>query len=267
MKEQVKNYMGGAIIIALLVLSYAAVKYVGTYDKSIEPSTFRSFSASGEGKVVAIPDIAQFSFSVVTEGGLDIGKSQEDNVNKSNAIIDFFKSNGIDAKDIKTTGFNINPKYEYYSCPSRYTYDSSATPVPCPPPKIVGYTITQSVTIKVRKMDKAGEMLSGAVDRGANNVSGLSFTVDEPDKYQNQAREEAIAKAKEKAKAVAKAGGFGVGRLLGIEEGGYQPYYDRYYGMAGDMKAMEASAPAPAPSIEPGSQEITVNVTLRYEIR
>jgi len=101
------------------------------------------------------------------------------------------------------------------------------------------------------------------VQNGANDISQLSFTIDDPTAVQDQARNEAITKAKEKALAVTQAGGFKIGRLLSIEEG-YTPYY-KYE----TMKAMggENAPLAAVPTIERGSQEITVTMTLRYEIK
>ena len=143
--------------------------------------------------------------------------------------------------------------------PSPYSSEATA----CPPPEIVGYTVQQTVSVKVRDFSKVGSLLSEVVQSGANSVSQLSFTLDDPTEVQNQARAEAIQKAKDKAKSIAKAGRFDLGRLLSIEEGeGYYPVYK--YGLGGaESMAMDA---APAPTIQPGSQDIQVTVTLRYEI-
>ena len=123
----------------------------------------------------------------------------------------------------------------------------------------------QTVSVKVRDFGKAGEILSGVAANGANSVSSLSFTIDDPTEVQANARTKAIVKAKAKARDIAKAGGFSVGRLLSLEEGGYAPpipYYRKVYGMGGEGDAVQI-----APPIEPGSQDVTVTVTLRYEIR
>lgn len=259
MTDRIKNYLGVAIIIALLVFSVSIWSYVRSYSKSIEPSSFRSFSVSGEGEVVTIPDVAQFTFSVLTEGGKDIAGLQKMNTEKMNAAIDFVKSNGVEEKDIKTQSYNLGPRYQYFSCPR-----ATEAPSPCPPAEIVGYKITQVVLIKVRDFSKIGNIFSGVVESGANSVSNLNFTIDDPTEVQDKARAEAITKAKAKAASVAKAGGFRLGRLLSIEErGGFQPipYYARALelGIGGDVAA--------APTIEPGSQEVKVTVTLRYEIQ
>lgn len=264
MDEKIKNYLGIAIIIGVFALAYAAINYVGTYSKSIEPSAFRSFSASGEGKITAIPDIAQFTFSVITEGGKDpegkqasygagISKLQKENTEKTNKIIEFVKSQGIESKDIKTQNYNLNPRYQYFNCPVPLR---DGKPEICPPPEITGYTITQTVLIKIRNFEKISIILSGAVENGANSVSELSFNVDDPTILQDQAREQAIKKAKEKALSIAKASDFKIGRLLSIDEGGYPVKFGG-----------EISRALLSPTIEPGSQEITATITLRYEIK
>lgn len=256
MNNKIKNYLGVAIIIVLLILAYTAVSYVKTYSQSIQPSSFRSFSVSAEGKVVAVPDVAQFSFGVKTEGGLNIADLQTENTKKVNEAINFVKSNGVDSKDIKTANYSLDPRYQYYSCPK-----SGGA---CPPPEIVGYTVSQTVLVKIRDFKKIGDILAGVVKNGANEVSSLSFTIDDQTLVQDQARNEAIAKAKVRAQAVAKAGGFHLGRLLSIEENTTPIYYGYETMKAAGIGGGAVSAPTPA--IEAGSQEVTVTMILRYEI-
>lgn len=255
MEDKMKNYLAIAIILAIFIFAGGYLSYVNSYSKSIDPSSMRSFSVSGEGKITAIPDIAQFTFSVITQGKKDIANLQKDNTEKTNKVIAFLKTQNIDAKDIKTQNYNLEPRYQYYDC------DRASSVSPCPPPEIVGYTITQTVSVKIRDFAKIGGVLAGVVDNGANSVSQLSFTIDDETLVENQARNEAIAKAKAKAESVAQAGGFRIGRLLSIEEG-YTPYYA--YDMGGGIKAESSIA---APVIEPGSQEVIVSVILRYEIQ
>lgn len=259
MTEKLKHYLGVAMIVAMLMVAGAAWRYAASYADYGNPGGFRSFSVSAEGKAVAIPDVAKFSFSVITEGGKDVGILQTDNTAKMNRVIEFVKSNGVEAKDIKTEGYSIEPRYRNYTCDVN-ELDGTRE---CPPPEIYGYTIRQNVSVKVRDFTKIGDILSGIVDQGANSVSGLTFTIDDPTVLQAGARAEAIEKAKNKAKELAKAGGFRVGRLLSISEGGYYPVYERAlsYSMGGD------AAKAPSPTIEPGSQEVVVSVNLSYEIK
>ena len=257
MTDKLKNYLGWVIIIVLVVLAGAAWRYSGAYARSIQPGSFRSFAASGQGRVVIVPDVAEFSFSVLTEGALDIGKLQSDNTNKINQAIDFLKQQGIEEKNIKTAGYNLSPRYQTGFCREL-----------CPPPSIVGYSINQTVEVKILKDSfvKIGDILAGVVKQGANSVSQLNFTVDDRLAAENEARSEAIVQAKMKARNVAKAAGFSLGELLSIEEGFND--FPRFYGLESSKMGMggDMVASVPAPVVEPGSQEIVVNVTLRYEI-
>ncbi len=286
MNSTLKNTIAVLGAVVALVLAYAAVSYVTSYGKSIQPSSFRSFSVSAEGKSVSIPDVAQFSFQVITEGGKDLTDLQTKNTEAMNNAIDFVKGQGVDAKDIKISSYNVNPRYENYNCydaPAELDYmekssvssgsSSGVATAPavaermvktCPPPAIAGYTITQSVAVKIRDFKKISNIMSGVVTNGANQIGSLFFTTDDPTTPQDKARAEAIAKAKVKAEAMAKAGGFKIGRLLGITDGSYSPYaaYRSYdaVGLASDAKAESV------PTIEPGSQETSISVTLQYEI-
>ena len=247
------NKLGVSIIIVIFIIALTALSFVRSYGNSVDV-TGRTFTVQGEGKIVAVSDIAQFNFGVSTEGGKGISGLKEDNAKKINSIIDFLKSKDVDAKDIKTTMFNISPRYNNTYC----TYNA-----PCPALEIIGYSINQSVTIKVRDLDKVGELLDGVVANGANNVSGLTFMVDDQDEFEKEAREEAIEEARDKAKDIAKAGKFRLGKLVSINENGYSPVMPyRSFDMAkagigggGEVK------------IEAGSQEIVINVTMQYEIR
>jgi uncharacterized protein len=290
MNQTVKNVLGIAAVIVVLALGYSAVSYVGSYGKAIQPSSFRSFSVTGDGKATAIPDVAEFSFQIISQGGTDLAGVQQTNTDKTNKAIEFVKSKGVADKDIKTQYYNVDPRYQTYSCrttPLPIIFNSlqsnqgapSIAPTPgiaqapgsiaqvCPPSTIVGYTITQSVDVKIRDFKTIGDIMSGVVTAGANQVGSLNFTLDDPTSAQDQARAQAIMKAKAKAQAIAQAGGFTVGRLLSVQDGGYNPYtnYNSYAPSAMGMGGAVDKA-VPAPSIQPGSQDVNVTVTMQYEI-
>lgn len=250
------------MIISLLLLALSAWFYVQTYSRMVEPGGYRSFAVSGDGKAVAVPDVAEFTFSVLTEGGQDLASLQADNTKKANAAIAYLKQQGLAEKDIQTSQYNVSPRYENSNCGLGPLGFQATT---CPPPTIIGYTIEQTVTVKARDFTKVGTMLAGVMAAGANTVSRLNFTVDDPTAVESQARAEAIKKAKVKAEEIAAAGGFRLGRLISINEnnpGG--PYYDK--AMVLGMSAAPSVAASPPPTIQPGSNEVSVNVTLQYEI-
>ncbi|MBC8464943.1 MAG: SIMPL domain-containing protein [Parcubacteria group bacterium] len=265
MNLSIKNTLAVTGSIALVAIAITGLMIANTYGKSVEPSSYRSFSVSGEGTAYGIPDVATFSVGVTTEGGTNLGALQEENTEKINAIIAFLKDNGVAKEDITTSSYNVSPRYQYYRCDASYDYGASSIE-PCPPADIVGYTINQRVSVKARDFEVIGTLLSGVVDAGANSVSSLSFEIDDADSVESEARAEAITKARAKAEAVAQAGGFSVGRILDIYENSTYPRYDYAYtedsvgfGMGGNTKV--------APTIEPGSEEVNVNVTIRFEIK
>lgn len=260
MNPLLKNLLGLALIVSLGGALYLGFLITKTYDRSSEPTNFRSFTVQGEGKAVGVPDIASFSFEVITEGDTDLAALQSENAEKMNKALDFVTKKGVDKKDIKTAQYSIQPRYESTVC------DYSVRGSVCPPAAIVGYTVQQTTYVKIRDFKLISPLLSGVVEGGANSVSGLQFSIDESDALENTARAEAIKKAQEKAASIAEAGGFKLGRLLEISEnnGGYTPYYARTAMMDVGGGAKEASV---APVIEAGSQEINSSVSLKYEIQ
>jgi len=259
MNEHIKNYLGIAGTAALAMLTILLV--VGVYatytiTQSVDPAQYRTFTVSAEGEIQSTPDIAEFSFSVITEGGTDVAKLQEENTTKANDMVALVKEAGVEDKDIKTSNYSVTPRYQYYRCNNGDV---------CPPSEIVGYTVSQTVSVKVRNFETIGTMLAGVAEKGANSIYGPSFSLDDPEEARAEARAEAIEKAKKKAEELAKAGGFRIGKLLSIDEGG--GYYPTQY--RADSMAVEAYGidGAVEPKIEPGSQDVSVTVTLRYQIK
>ena len=231
-----------SIIVGILILSFSALWYVYEYSKS-KPQ-LRTFTVSGEGKEIVIPNIAEIRIGVITEGK-DLKILQKENTEKINKIINFLKEKGIEEKDIQTENYSIDPKYDYSK----------------PPYKIVGYAINQNLKVKIRDLDKIGEILSEIVNYGANSVSGPNFTIDDKEVYLEKAREKAIKNAKEKAEKIAKTAGFKLGRIISIYE---STPYEPYPVMLREMGSIEEIS---KPQIEPGSQEIKVQVNITFEIK
>lgn len=252
MNTKLRNYLGASFMLLSLTAAIGIVAFLVNYSQSVQPG--RTFSASGTGEAVGVPDVARVTASVLTQGGKDISSLQSQNTQKANAIISFLESQGVQSKDIQTQSYNLEPRYAYYNC----TGGGSS----CPPPTITGYTITQGVQIKIRDFSKIGGILTGAVSNGANTISQLSFTLDSSSTLalEDQARGEAITEAKTRALAIAEEGGFRLGKLVSINVSysGEQPPVP-VYGMG--------VASVDAPNIQPGSEKITTDATLTYEIK
>ena len=225
------------------------------------PAT-NTVTVSGEGEVFAVPDIATFSVSVQEEAK-EVQDAQESATKKTNEIIAYLKQQGIEERDIRTTDYNVYPQYDYIQSVCREGI--------CPPGRqeLRGYQVSQTLAIKVRDTDKAGELLSGVGSRGANNVSGLSFTIDDEDALQAEARGMAIDDARAKAAELAKQLNVRLVRVVVFYEdsGGYYPPIA--YGMGGDsaFTRAEMAMAAPAPDIPVGENKIVIRVNVTYEIR
>ncbi len=256
-EDCVKNTVRIAIIAGIAIASYGIISAVRTYSNSISPSQYKTFSVQGEGKVETKPDIAKFLISVVTEGGTTaLADTQSKNAEKTNAVISFVKEEGVTEADIKTSNYSIEPKYDYPKC----VYTSVDTI--CPSQRLVGYIVRNTVEVKVRDFSKISDLMSGVVAKGANNLSGPSFDIDEPENVKAQARDLAIQKAKEKAETIAKAAGIRIGKIIAVNEdsNGYYPY------QSAKMDSAYVGRGA-SPVIEAGSQEVTALMTLTFEIK
>ncbi len=229
----------------LIITGLFSIKAINRYEDSLAAT--RTISIGAEGKITAVPDIAVVSFSEVTEGK-DPEKIADENNKKINAAIDLVKEEGIDAKDIKTTAYNLYPLYEYDE-------DKRAT-------FISGYTLTQTIQLKIRDFSKIGKILGALPTLGINQIGTLSFDVDDQDKYLNDARKIAFEKAFAKAREMAKQNKVHIKRVVTFNEsqGGY------LYPIYRESSIGVASSAAKSPQIEAGSQEITVNVSVTYEI-
>lgn len=218
-----------------------------------------SINVRGEGEVMAKPDIGAFSFSVTAEAD-DATTAQTDSAEKTNAILAYLKEAGVEDKDVKTSGYSLNPKY-------RYETKVCAANMYCPPgePIIDGYTVTQTIEVKVRNLDKAGDLIRGAGERGATNISGLSFTIDDESNLKAEAREEAIADAKEKARVLADQLGVRLVRIMSYyEEEGMMPYY----GYGGDaMMSVKAESAAVSPRLPTGESATKSIVNITFEVQ
>lgn len=224
-------------------------------------TTTNTVSFSGQGKVYAKPDIALLEFGILTEATTSKA-AQDANSKKSQQVTDFLKKQNVEEKDIKTTYYNIYPKYSSY--PQVY-YDERQVqaypPVPTEP-KIVGYSVNQGFQVKVRDFDKLSGVVDGLVANGVNNINNLGFSIEDPEKLRSEARTLAIADAKKKADELKGKIGIKLGKIINFYEDIYGYALDRGGGFGG-VEAL----PAKGPSLPPGENEITVNVTITYQIK
>lgn len=199
----------------------------------------------GIGKVSGEPDIATIIIGIETRGD-EVASAQEENTTNMNALIETMKTAGIPAADLQTTYYNVwqdqpwNPDTQAY--------------------ELGQWIVSQTLTIKVRDTSRISTVLQLAGQNGATNISGPSFEVDDPSNLKAEAREKAIADAKAKAATLAQQLGVTLGPVTGFSETLGTNYPIPF--MAKEM----AAGTSTAPSIEPGQNEVEVDVSLTFTL-
>lgn len=235
----------------LTTLGVVAIVIVSLVMMSQKNEMDYQFSATATGKVFAKPDIANLTVGIKTEAKATAAEAVKDNTKKMNEIIEALKKVGIEEKDIKTTNYNLNPVYDW----------STSRQI------LRGYEISQNVAVKIRDLDKIGEAIAKTTEKGANQIGNIEFTIDDEYELKAQARDGAIEKATEKAKEIAAKTGMKLGKIVNVYENQVynQPIYANYakdmaYGLGG---ASEISAP----TIQTGQNEVSVEVTVVWEVK
>lgn len=210
------------------------------------------FSVIGEGKVEVKPDMASINAGVTaTAPTVDEVKRKIDDA--SNKIVAAVKGLGIPAEDIQTSNYSTYPNQDYSAGKAG---------------QITGYTGNVNIQVKVKNYNQNPDLLPRVVDAvtkaGANQIFGTSFTVEKPEKYREEARNLAIANAKEQAEKLAKNLGIKLGKITNVVEG----YSTPYGGPVPMMARMEAGGAGGAgAAFESGTQTIYSTVTLFFEKR
>lgn len=210
--------------------------------RSAMPSTI---TVEGRSEVSVAPDVAIVQFGVTTGRQSTSTRTLEVLTTNMDAVIAAVKANGIEDKDISTQSLWLNPAYDWIDGQQIAR----------------GFEATQNLSVKVRDVSVIGKLLTDATEAGANQIGSISFTVDDAESLKDQAREEAVADAREKARTLAEGLGVRLGRIVSYTEGfggGVSPYPEHAYGMGGGGGDL---------SVPSGEQEITVVVTVNYEIR
>jgi hypothetical protein len=223
----------------------AAFSPAQALERVIDISNDRWVEVSGEGRVSAAPDFARATLGVTTTGKT-AGEAMAANAKAGNALVSLIKAEGVAPADIQTSGLSISPTF------------SQPSPTQAGAPTIIGYSVSNNVTVMVRDIPRLGALLDRAVAAGANSIYGIGFGHNNPSALLDKARPIAVADAKRKAEIYASAGGARIGRLMVLEEVGSQP-------PVAFSRAYAAGAAAPTP-IEAGEDKLTLTVTARFEL-
>ena len=246
------------LVIALLAIAAMVLTACGTMVAEAAGSgapalqssegTSRTLSAQGSGVVKLNPDVAYVTIGVRTQDQ-DAKTAVAKNSEMSQELIDALVAFGVDEKDVQTTNFNI------------YSSEDYSQPFTDKPPMV--YYVENSVYVVVRELDTLGELLSTAVEAGANNIWGIQFDVSDKSEALSKARELAVAAARAQAEELAGFAEVELGQIMNISSyGGYpQPY-----GIGGGADVMMESAALSVP-VSPGMMTISVDVTIIFEIQ
>ncbi|ALM10346.1 MAG TPA: hypothetical protein DEB30_05220 [Candidatus Peribacter riflensis] len=221
--------------------------------KVIEQRDFSPMTISVEstGKASAVPDIAVVSFGVQTGRQSSAQQAMKLLTEKMTGIVAVVKQQGIEEKDVTTDSLSLQPEYDW----------NEGRQIPR------GFQATQSLHVKVRDLDKIGDLLAAVTAEGVNQVGGVDFTMDDPEALRAAARAKAIAKAEVKAQELAAQLGKKIKRLKGFSEGGGYALDMDYRKANVTMEAVGGGAPMPSVPVPTGEQEIQVSVSLIYELK
>jgi hypothetical protein len=206
----------------------------------------RLISLSGHGEVRRAPDIAFVTTGVLSQGAT-AAQALAANTSAMNALFAALKEAGIADQDVQTSNFMVQPRYNFQ--------ENKA-------PELVGYDVSNNVTITVRKIGDLGALLDKVVQAGSNQINGIGFEVSEPSASLDEARKLATEDATRKAKIYAEAMGVTLGPVMSISEGvSFQPPMPMARG-----KVMMDAAAAPVP-VAAGEQRLSVDVNITWEIK
>lgn len=205
---------------------------------------------SGEGEATVAPDMAVISLAVVRDADT-AAEALSANSAAMSEVLAALKAQGIAEKDLQTTEFSIQPKYKQ----DTRTDGSYEAPV------IVGYTVSNGLTVRVRELAKLGTIIDESVKLGVNQGGGISFTNDDPEATIDAARKQAVEKAAAKAKTLTDAAGVKLGRVVEISENFARPMPQVYAAAPMAKMADEAMPIASGENL----YSVTVNITYAIE--
>jgi uncharacterized protein YggE len=247
-----KNYLVIAgIVIGIILISSLIFQLTGSIRSGFvsSPGT-QGITVNGEGSISVKPDMARVTLGMEAVAAT-AKEAQRKNTAAMNQIVSTLKNLGLAAKDIQTTDFSLFPERRYDKVSGQ--------------DRVVGYRAANQVTVIVRDLDKLGPAIDQSIQAGANNVQNISFTVESPEKWREQAIAKAVKEARNKAEALAKAAGMRIKRIVAMNEStiDVRPYLmDQGFKKAEVLGAGDAVNPV----IEPGSVKVTANVQMNFGI-
>ncbi|KOF21341.1 membrane protein [Ensifer adhaerens] len=233
--------------IAAFAAAFAGIAAAGAHAQDAAKEREAIITVAGEGRSSIAPDMAILQLSVVKDA--KTAREALDANNKTMAeVLEALKAGGIAERDLQTSGFSVNPQYNY---PTNNDGGNR-------PPELIGYQVANGVSVRVRDLAKLGEIVDKSVTLGVNQGGGIQFTNDKPEGAITEARKAAVADAIEKAKVLAEAAGVSLGNIVNITEQGFRP--EPVPMMRAGMAKEYAADSVPVATGE-NSYNVTVNVT------
>jgi len=246
-------YLAGILLIAIIVIAVSGCDSISAPSSSkVSPGSQQTTGiwVTGQGEVTVVPDLAVLSLGVEAEADT-VAQAQNEASTAMDEILTTLSNGGVEENDIQTQYFSIYPT-------RRWDPDTGEE-------ELTGYQVTNMVTVKVRNVENTGTIIDAVAAAGGNyiRISNISFTVDDPVPYQEEARTKALADAQEKAQQIADNAELNLGTPTYINESSsYNPYtVDIPYGLAVPVPTREAAS-----SISPGETTVTVIMQVAYSI-
>ena len=272
-----------AALAALALLAAACT--AGDTTVTVAQPQQTGISVSGNGSVTVVPDIAVLSLGIeVTRE--TVAEARSEAAEAMEAVRAALGRDGVEERDIATQYFNIFPQYSRPApcvetrlvpapAPARSDATEEAAPplavpavasTPCPPqePRITGFRVNNQLTVKARDLDRLSDVLDDAIAAGGDavRVNNVSFSVDEPEQYLGEAREQAMQDARERAEQLASLAGVTLGTLRSVSESSASP---QALGRGGFGVEFAFAQAAPTP-LSPGQTEVSLTVFVVYEL-
>jgi len=238
-------------VLAILITLAVTAIIIVTVIMSLKTNNQDRFSVVGSGTVYAKADIANIEVGLKTSTQKTAAEATAESTNTMNKITAELVKLNIADKDIKTSNYTLTPVYNYTNAKGQ---------------ELVGYEVNQTLTLKIRDLNKIGDVISQTTAQGANQIGNISFTIDDEFALKNQARALAITKAQEKAVLIANESGMKLGEVKSVIENA-DPIISPIMYTNAKLDSSAGSAAVSIPNIQTGQNEIKVDVTLIYEVK
>lgn len=237
----------GLMVAAALIAAPGGAQAPQTVEPLV-PAQGAVLDIAAQGRTTRVPDLAVVRAGVVTQGATAAAALAENSTRMARVLAGLRRA-GVAARDVQTAQVSLQPQYRYA--------DNQA-------PVVTGYQASNSVSVRFRAVARAGAILDALVAEGANQIDGPTLTLDDPDAALDEARADALRRARARADLYARAAGMRVERIVSIAEGGAEPAPRPPVAYAA-MRAMDAGQAKT--EIAAGETEVTALVTVRFLLR